>query len=281
MNDNHVDRILECMALNENNSNIQRVQTEHRLKLSEFWGIKKGSRVLEIGCGQGDTTAVLAYLVGEEGLVHGVDIASPSYGSPITLGDSADYLMRSMLGKQIKIDFEMDILSPKVDFPENSFDFIVLSHCSWYFKSSVELKELLTKIRRWGKKLCYAEWDSRINTIEQLPHFLAILIQAQYECFKEYSTSNVRTLFTPTDVKDVVEKSGWSIIKEQSISSNALQDGKWEVDLTLNEYQSGLDDISGIPSKLKSLIKSEVNLLEESIKNHDIQPMSTFAFIAE
>ncbi|WML48289.1 hypothetical protein RCG23_24095 [Neobacillus sp. PS3-34] len=66
MNDNIIDSILECMALNDNNTNIQRAQTEHRLKLAEFWGIKKGSRVLEIGCGQGDTTAVLAYLVGEE-----------------------------------------------------------------------------------------------------------------------------------------------------------------------------------------------------------------------
>ncbi|MBW9235691.1 class I SAM-dependent methyltransferase, partial [Leptospira santarosai] len=60
---------------------IQSIQTQHRLKLAEVWGIKDGKRVLEIGCGQGDTTAVLAYLVGDKGFVHGIDIAPTNYGS--------------------------------------------------------------------------------------------------------------------------------------------------------------------------------------------------------
>lgn len=138
MNNNVIDNIVECMALDNGNSDLQRIQTEHRLKLAQFWGIKESSKVLEIGCGQGDTTAVLAYLVGETSFVHGIDIASHNYGCPITLGDAATFLKKSKLGKQIKIEFETDILSPKVDFPENTFDIIVLSHCSWYFKSFEE-----------------------------------------------------------------------------------------------------------------------------------------------
>lgn len=74
MNNNILDTIVESMASNIEMPDIQRVQTEHRFKLAEFWNIKEGSRVLEIGCGQADTTAVLAYLVGEKGLVHGIDI---------------------------------------------------------------------------------------------------------------------------------------------------------------------------------------------------------------
>lgn len=281
VNHDVVNDIVECMAINEGNSNVQSVQTEHRLKLAQFWGIKEGSRVLEIGCGQGDTTAILAYLVGESGFVHGIDIASPNYGSPITVGDAADYLRKSKLGKQIQIDFEIDILSPTVDFPENSFDIIVLSHCSWYFKSFEELSEVLNIIRKWGKQLCYAEWDSRIETIEQLPHFLAILIQAQYECFKENSLSNVRTLFTPNDVKVIAENAGWNIINEKTIFSTELQDSQWEIENTLNEYHFEDNEISIMPAKLKSLIKSEMNLLEEAIKKNDIKPMSTYALIAE
>jgi ubiquinone/menaquinone biosynthesis C-methylase UbiE len=92
MNNSVIDDIVECMAINGDNSNIQRVQTEHRVKLAQFWGIKEGSRVLEIGCGQGDTTAVLSHLVGETGFVHGVDIASPDYGSHITLGATVIYI---------------------------------------------------------------------------------------------------------------------------------------------------------------------------------------------
>ena len=72
-----LDTIVACMPQNGANSTIQTVQTEHRLNLANFWNIKPGSKVLEIGCGQGDTTAVLAYLVGDEGFVQSIDIAPP------------------------------------------------------------------------------------------------------------------------------------------------------------------------------------------------------------
>lgn len=275
-----VDTIVECMAISSGDSSIQKVQTEHRLNLAKFWDIKKGDRVLEIGCGQGDTTAVLAYLVGEKGFVQGIDIASPDYGSPATLGQAAEVLTKSKLGNQIKINFEVDVLSPTIDFPYNSFDIIVLSHCSWYFKTFEQLYDVLKKIKKWGKKLCFAEWDARINRSEQLPHFLAVLIQAQYECFKENSLSNVRTLFTANDLKDLAERAGWNIIKEQSILSNALQDGEWEVANTLRGYQLDLENLDTMPLKLKSLIQSEVTILKEVIKTSEIKPMATYAFIA-
>lgn len=73
MNNKVVDTIVECMASNKEMSDIQKIQTEHRLKLAEFWNIKEGDRVLEVGCGQGDTTVVLAHVVGEKGFVQGIE----------------------------------------------------------------------------------------------------------------------------------------------------------------------------------------------------------------
>lgn len=55
-------------------------QMDHRLDLVSFWGITPGSRVLEIGCGQGDCTIVLADAVGESGHVDAVDPGAPDYG---------------------------------------------------------------------------------------------------------------------------------------------------------------------------------------------------------
>lgn len=55
-------------------------QMQHRLALVAFWAIQPGSRVLEIGCGQGDCTIVLADAVGEEGHVDAVDPGLPDYG---------------------------------------------------------------------------------------------------------------------------------------------------------------------------------------------------------
>ncbi|MFJ7935379.1 class I SAM-dependent methyltransferase [Sporosarcina sp. NPDC096371] len=283
MNVDLIETIVECMASNEDLSMnaIQRIQTEHRLKLVQAWGIKEGSSVLEIGCGQGDTTAALAYVVGEGGLVHGVDIASPVYGAPINLGDSARYLQQSALGKQIKMEFNVDVLATEVDFPEASFDYIVFSHCSWYLKSFEELEAILKKAKKWGKRLCFAEWDARIQTIEQYPHFLAVLIQSQYECFKESSLSNIRTLFTPADVKRIAERAGWTITNERSIHSSQLQDAEWEIAMTLDDYNEEISKLVDVPDKLKSLIQSEVLLLEQARSNQQVKPMSTYVFSAE
>lgn len=280
MNNKVVDSIVECMATNKEMSNIQKIQTEHRLKLAEFWNIKKGDRVLEIGCGQGDTTVVLAHLVGEKGFVQGIDIGSPAYGGPISLGDSADYIMKSSLGKQIKLDFEIDILSTEADFPENSFDCIVLSHCSWYLKSFEEFTAVLKKVRKWGRQLCFAEWDTRIKTVEQYSHFLAVLIQAQYESYKQNSDSNVRTLFTPNDVKVMAENAGWKIMSDKTIFSPELQDGNWEVNHVLAQLEIELAEISNVPTKLERLIQSEVMMLEEFIKGNEIKPLSVYVFVA-
>lgn len=57
-------------------------QQAHRLQLLSFWDIKPGSRVLELGCGQGDCTVPLADAVGETGHVDAVDPGAADYGKP-------------------------------------------------------------------------------------------------------------------------------------------------------------------------------------------------------
>lgn len=59
---------------------IQVDQIIHRTSVVAPWGIKPGEKVLEIGCGQGDCTAVLANIVGPEGKVIAIDPASLDYG---------------------------------------------------------------------------------------------------------------------------------------------------------------------------------------------------------
>ena len=56
--------------------------------------------ILEVGCGQGDLTAVLAHACGPEGHIDAFDPAPPGYGAPVTIGDSADCLLRSPLGDE-------------------------------------------------------------------------------------------------------------------------------------------------------------------------------------
>ena len=63
------------------NFNIQHSQTIHRLNLVKQWNISTSSKVLELGCGQGDCTTVLADAVGEQGMVVAVDPADLDYGT--------------------------------------------------------------------------------------------------------------------------------------------------------------------------------------------------------
>jgi predicted methyltransferase len=62
------------------NFNIQQSQTNHRLVLLQHWNILTGSKILELGCGQGDCTTVLAHVVGEKGTIVAVDPAELDYG---------------------------------------------------------------------------------------------------------------------------------------------------------------------------------------------------------
>ena len=83
-----MEHLLNCMKIIGNDT-IQRTQLTHRIELVKTFQIKKGMKVLEIGCGQGDTTVVLADAVGETGHVVAIDIASTEYGAPITLGEAS------------------------------------------------------------------------------------------------------------------------------------------------------------------------------------------------
>lgn len=279
MKDKTLESIVKCMAVYEINPDVQKIQTEHRMKLVKSWEIKKGDKILEIGCGQGDTTAVLAHYVGEEGYVHGIDIADPSYGSPITVGDSAEFLLKSELGSRISMEFNVDILRENIDFKENKYDVIVFSHSSWYFKSKDELFKVLKKVRKYGKRLCYAEYDTRIEKVEQYTHQLAVIIQAQIEAYKKDSSSNIRTLITPYDVIKLMDESGWSKEKCKSIYSEELQDGVWEIEYVLNEVLNDVENMT-ITEKMKELLKSQGGLLRYYRDLGYVKPLSSLVIIA-
>jgi len=259
---------------------IQTIQNKHRQSLIDYWNIAPSSRILEIGCGQGDTTALLAKTVGENGFIHAIDPAPGSYGAPVTLGEARLKLLNSDIGKNIRIDLNTDIFSPALSDKENSFDYVVLSHCSWYFKSTDLLYKSLQKARQFAKSLCFAEWDIRITSSNQLNHYQAVLIQAQCSSFQKSFNSNIQTLFTLYDVLDLAKKAGWNVTEDTVIDSSYLQDGEWEIKSVLDEYPQIIHSSNNIPDKMKDLLFSEIRLLNNSLKVHKADSLNTFAFVA-
>ncbi|HEX2915398.1 MAG TPA: class I SAM-dependent methyltransferase [Chloroflexia bacterium] len=277
-----INEILNIMGVSGVERQIQQIQTEERLKLISFWDIPKGAKILEIGCGQGDTTAALAYIVGDNGFVQGIDTAPESYGTPFTLGQARDKLMKSAVASHIKIDFETDFLSDEVSLAMPHFDIVVLSHCAWYFNNENILGSTLGKARQLADRLCLAEWNITPRLPEQVLHCIAVMIQAECECFQENSLSNVRTLFTPFDLLRVAKEAGWTVTKTANVFSPQLQDGAWEVSRTLAEYPNIVNSIEAMPRKLKELLLSRIELLKNSDKDKDrLFALDTFAFSGE
>lgn len=274
------EQIASLMAVSAQSSAIQIAQTQYRMQLVERWQILPGARVLEVGCGQGDMTAVLAHTVGDGGHVTAVDIAHPDYGAPVTVGESAQHLLATPLGQRIDFHFRYDVLDPANTFARDSFDYVVLAHCSWYFASLEQLGQVLTRIKPWARQLCFAEWDMQPQALEHVGHLLAILIQGQIEAFKPASEANIRSPFSRTRLKALLQESGWSMDSEALLDTAQLQDADWEIDWSLGSSLSEAETLN-VPPKFKDLLRSQVDVLRLIAKAESNQPLPAYALTAQ
>lgn len=257
---------------------VMRGEIEHRLGIIDFWKIHYGAKILEIGCGQGETTAALAYTVGDTGFVYGIDLADESYGVPETLGEARDRLMTSPLGERINMDFGINILRGDFGFDPNSFDFVILSHCLWYLTSQEELHNILYKIRPWAKRLCIAEWDPRITSFAQYGHFMSAEIQAVCESYHLSDHFNIRTMFYPKEIENAVGSCGWDITSTGRVESADVHEPFWEADILKEIFPPKIIAQKNMPSKLKRLLLSQINALPDA---DAAQAMDVFALTAE
>jgi len=143
-------------------------------------------------------------LVSAEGRVVAVDPTSPEYGAPVTLGQTAASMRAAGLGSRVDIRFEFDALDERNSFPDDSFDYVVLAHCSWYFASADQLCDTLSRVRPWAHRLRFSEWDLRPRELSQLPHLLAVLGQGTVEAGGSRGEGNVRTPLSREALRDLV-----------------------------------------------------------------------------
>jgi len=273
-----IEKILSTMLLDPNNLSIQTLQTRHRLNLAAFWDIKPNQRILEIGCGQGDTTAVLAELVGEGGQVVALDIASGDYGSPYTLAQSLDTLTSSPVGSRISVHLETDFLSDAVEFPAKHFDKVIVAHSSWYFENLDVLARIVEKARRVAKQFCYAEWDTRITDVSQMAHLYAVHIQNQYNLFAHHDDCNIRTLITHDDVAALMAARGIKQQSEQVFEQHQLQDGGWEVSHVLHHLQQVIANSAELNAKTKAFFDSQIAELKH-YADRGVSPLNAHASV--
>lgn len=273
-------QLAKMMAAWDMSPEAQLDQIRFRAQLVEGWGVTEGMRVLEIGCGQGDTTVVLADRVGERGKVTAIDFADPSSGAPVTLGDSARALAEGPLGDRIEFRFGFDPLDPSNNFEPDSFDLVTLAHCTWYFDSLERLAETLATIRPWAPRLCLSEWDLVPRSLDQLGHFLAAIIQGQISAQSAKSESNIRTLLSADTVISLLGRAGWQVNSHETIDTSNLRDGHWEISACLADSISEARMV-GVPTKEMDFLNAQLDVLRRLAEAGNCQSLHSFSIVMD
>ena len=204
-----------------------------RRRLIDRWNISEGERLLEVGCGQGDATAVLADRVGPTGVVLAIDSAGPDYGAPATLGACIDGLRRSSLGPRMDVRLETEIEDLKWA-TGHTLDRVVMVHASWYVASRRRLVEVLQEALRVAPVLCLSDWDLVPTRAPQFGHYAAIAFQMEARALGLLPDGNVRTPLERGQVREAVVEAGWTPTAEGSIATSDEPDGSWEVAAALD-----------------------------------------------
>ncbi|MDR1231873.1 MAG: class I SAM-dependent methyltransferase [Spirochaetaceae bacterium] len=266
-----VIKIMQYLNL-ENDSKfrkIQEIQTNHRLKLIRKWGIKSGQKILEIGCGQGDMTAALAYTVGNNGKIMAIDIAPREYGAPFTIGESMDRLKETELGKVIEPHFSHNLLTDISILENKIFDGVVFAHCSWYFHSIEEFTKILKTVKPFAKKIFFAEWDLCIRLPEQTGHFIAAMVQGEYSAFQQTEKTNIKTLVSKQDISTIVKSLHLTVKEEGSFDSGDMQDGEWEINSARELITEKNIEKTGLSKKTKDILLTQIKLIGKTTKPLD------------
>ncbi|KAK4041428.1 hypothetical protein C8A01DRAFT_14799 [Parachaetomium inaequale] len=217
---------------------IELSQAVHRISLINAWdpAIGPGTRVLELGCGQGTCTQALAEAVSSpedatgsgHGHITAVDPGHPDYGAPFTLAQAQAHLSAGPLGPLVTFH-RADPVGFLAANPDTQWDVAVLAHCIWYFRSPDTLRQILWALRGRVARVCLAEWALHATEPAATAHVLAALARATFEAHRVGSRENIQTLASPRAIREAVGQAGWKVETEGTVVPDAeLSDGFWE-----------------------------------------------------
>jgi methionine biosynthesis protein MetW len=172
------------------------------LKIIASW-IEPGSKVLDLGCGEGD----LLQFLKQNKQVAGTGI------------ERREARVARCIEKGLSV-LQGDINAEVLDYPDNSFDYVILSQT---LQQVYEPADLIRSLLRIGKKGIvsfpnFSYWTIRLQLL--LSGYAPITRQLPYEW---YDTPNIRVI-TIKDFRKFAREVDFKIIKEVAI--NTRNNGK-------------------------------------------------------
>jgi ubiquinone/menaquinone biosynthesis C-methylase UbiE len=126
--------------------------THHSEAIFPNLPVGKGDRVLDVGCGFGDTAAKLARIVGEQGAVVGIDCCDAF------LDFAREEIHRQGIGN---ISFMRG--DAEIALPEGHFDFVFARFGTMFFANPVAGLRNMRKALRPGGRMVHIVWRNRAD----------------------------------------------------------------------------------------------------------------------
>ena len=169
------------------------------LQIIASW-IEPGSRVLDLGCGAGD---LLKFLIHHQ----------HATGSGIEHDEDK---VAECIAKGVSV-LQGDINSEVLDYPDNTFDYVILSQT---LQQVYEPDTLIRSMMRIGKKGIvsfpnFSHWRSRLQLMST--GYAPVTRQLPYEW---YNTPNIRVI-TIKDFRKFTHEVGFTILREAAINTQS------------------------------------------------------------
>ena len=167
------------------------------LQIIASW-IEPGSRVIDLGCGEGE---LLKYLISHKKVI----------GNGIERNESR---AAQCIEKGLSV-LQGDINEEVLDYPDNTFDYVILSQT---LQQVYEPDTMIRSMLRIGKKGIvsfpnFSHWRCRLQLLST--GFAPVTRQLPYEW---YNTPNIRVI-TIKDFRKFIQKVGFNILKEVAINT--------------------------------------------------------------
>jgi len=175
------------------------MKMRYDLQIIASW-IEPGSQVLDLGCGEGD---LLKFLINHKQVS----------GSGIEHNENK---VAECIEKGLSV-LQGDINDEVLDYPDNTFDYVILSQT---LQQVYEPDTLIRSMMRIGKKGIvsfpnFSHWGIRLQLL--LSGYAPISRQLPYEW---YDTPNIRVI-TIKDFRKFTQEVGFKIVKEAAINTHS------------------------------------------------------------